>query len=133
VTEASLQIEELTSALPTPNLWGAFKVKSSEGNCLELVGWALGTVSEVKEIVVVTGGAVVASAAPSLPRAELAEEFRDRQSAATCGFEVAIEARGKGESTLELRAVLEDGTEVAMGEIRVLAPTRRWGNVFRRG
>lgn len=108
--------------MPTPNLWGAFRVKSSEGNRLELVGWALGAASEVKEIEVLAGGSVVGSAAPNIARADLAEEFPDRRSASTCGFEVALEALGNGESSLELRAILEDGTEVAMGEIRVLAP-----------
>lgn len=42
-----------------------------------------------------------------------------------------IEAEGKGRSTLELRAVLDDETAVPMGEILVYAPARRW-DVFRR-
>ncbi len=44
---------------------------------------------------------------------------------------MTIEASGKGKSKLELRAVLEDESTVPMGEIQVLAPSRRW-DVFRR-
>ena len=87
--------------------------------------------SEVERVEILAKGSVVASTVPSLARKELEEQFPDRQSAGTCGFQVAIEASGKGKSTLELRAVLEDETTVPMGEIHVLAPARRW-DVFRR-
>jgi hypothetical protein len=129
---ASVQVEELKSELPNPDLWGSFKVKGAEGGRLELIGWALGTRNEVEKIEVVADGRVVASTSPRLPRAEVGREFPDRAQAAQCGFEVTIEAKGKGTSRLELRAVLDDGTEAAMGELRVLAPSRRWSNVFRR-
>jgi hypothetical protein len=43
-----------------------------------------------------------------------------------------MEARGKGRSTLGLRAVLEDGSEVPIGELRVVAPGRAWSGVLRR-
>ena len=131
MTEASVQVEELTSALPSADLWGSFKVHGIERSRLELVGWALGAVTEVTRVEILAGGSVIASTVPALPRDELAEQFPDRKSAATCGFEVAIEAKGKGKSMLELRAVLEDETTVPMGEIRVLTPARRW-DVFRR-
>jgi hypothetical protein len=131
MTAGSVQVEHLTTALPRAELWGSFKVHGIEGSRLKLVGWALGTVSEVERVEILVKGSVVASTVPSLPRKELEEQFPDRQSAGTCGFQVAIEASGKGKSTLELRAVLEDETTVPMGEIHVLAPARRW-DVFRR-
>lgn len=131
-SDTSVQVEELTSALPNEDLWGSFKVKSVDGNRLELMGWALGTKSEVERIEIVAGDSVVGSTAPSIPRAEVAQEFPDRESASRCGFEVAMEAKGRGQSTLALRAILDDGSEAAIGELRVVAPGRRWGGVFRR-
>jgi len=131
-SDTLVQVEEFTSALPNDDLWGSFKVKNVDGSRLELIGWALGTSSEVARIEIVAGDTVVASIAPSLPRAEVAQEFPDRESAASCGFEVAMEANGKGQSTLVVRAVLDDGSEAPLGEVRVVAPGRRWGGVFRR-
>jgi hypothetical protein len=131
-SKTSVQVEELTSSLPSASLWGSFKVKSVEGSRLEVMGWALGTSTDVERIEIVAGDAVVASTSPCLPRAEVAREFPDRQSAANCGFEVVMEARGKGRSTLGLRAVLEDGSEVPIGELRVVAPGRAWSGVLRR-
>ncbi|HXR60001.1 MAG TPA: hypothetical protein VN732_01615, partial [Solirubrobacterales bacterium] len=64
-------------------------------------------------------------------RDDIAELHPERESAARCGFRVVIEAKGRGRSELELRAMLEDGTPVRMGAVRVVAPTRRW-DVFRR-
>jgi hypothetical protein len=131
-SNTSVQVEELTSGLPNAALWGSFKVKNVEGGRLELMGWALGTATDVERIEIVAGDDVVASTSPGLPRAEVAKEFPERQLAANCGFEVVIEARGKGRSRLGLRAVLEDGSEVPMGELRVVAPGRAWSGVFRR-
>lgn len=130
--EPSVQIEEIVSALPNGQLWGSFRVKSAEGSRLELIGWALAKSAEVEAVEIVAAGTVVAATKPSLVREELAKEFPDRESAGTAGFEVAIEAHGKGPSKLQLRAVLDDGTEAPMGEVRVLAPARRWSNIFRR-
>jgi hypothetical protein len=131
--DASFQVEELSTSLPNDDVWGSFRVKGTEGGRLELIGWVLGLRGEVDRVEVVAGGKVVAQAKPSLPRQELAEEFPDRESAATCGFAVTIEARGNGKSTLELRAVFVDGSEAGMGRIQVSAPGRRWAELFRRG
>jgi hypothetical protein len=131
--DASLQVEELSNALPNADLWGFFRVKATEGSRLELMGWVLGTSAEVKKIEVLAGEKVIAVTEPNLARPEVAEEFPDRDAAAECGFELTIEARGKGQSALELRATLEDGTEAPMGWLQVSAPGRRWAGVFRRG
>jgi hypothetical protein len=131
MTQAPVQVEAVESHLPSADLWGAFKCLAVEGSRLELAGWALGTASDVERIEVLTEGSVVASTVPSLPRQELAEQIPDRPSAARCGFKLVIEAKGKGNSVLELRAVLEDGTAIGMGTINAVAPVRRW-DVFRR-
>jgi hypothetical protein len=129
---ASVQVEEVKSDLPSPDLWGSFKVKDSESSRLELIGWVLGARGDVSRVEIVADGRVVASTAPSLPRAEVGAEFPDRPTAANCGFEVTIEAKGKGTSRLTVQAVLEGGAEAPMGEVRVVAPARRWSDVFRR-
>ena len=128
---SDLKVEDLSSALPTPEVWGSFKVLGVEGSRLELFGWVLGKSSEVERVEVLAEGSVIASTGLGVPRNDLAELHPGRESAATCGFRVLIEAKGKGHSELELRAVLEDGTLVRMGAVSVLAPARRW-DVFRR-
>ena len=132
MTQPSVKVEDLSSVLPAPEMWGAFKVQSTEGRRLELVGWVLGVNHDVKEVQVLAAGLVVASARPEIPREEIANQFPDRTGAANCGFRVVIEAQGKGSSTLQLRALLDDDSRISMGEIRVLAPSRRWTNVLRR-
>jgi hypothetical protein len=132
VTDRSLKIEELKSFLPTDQLWGACRVQEAEGSRLIVVGWALGVQQDVESVQVVAGGKVVASASPTLPRPEVGEEFPDRKEAATSGFALTLEAKGKGSSVLTVQAALEDGTISPMGEIRTVAPVRRWADVLRR-
>jgi hypothetical protein len=127
---SDLKVEDLNVA-PAPELWGSFKVLEVKGSRLEIFGWALGKSAEVDRVEVLAGGSVIASGALSVRRDDISELHPDRESAATCGFRVVIEAKGKGRSQLELRAVLEDGTPKQMGAVSVLAPARRW-DVFRR-
>jgi hypothetical protein len=127
-----LKVEDLAGAMPTPELWGSFKVKGIEGNRLELIGWVIGRQSEVERVEIVAGGGVVATSRPEIPRPEVAEQMPERPTAATCGFEITMEASGKGESVLELRAVLEDGTAAQMGQMRTVVPPQRWSGLFRR-
>jgi hypothetical protein len=128
---SDLKVENVTSALPASELWGAFKVLGVQGSRLELFGWALGKNSEVERVEVLAGASVIASAALSVPREDIAKLHPGRESAANCGFRVVIEAKGKGRSELVLRAVFEDVTPVTMGAVSVLSPARRW-DVFRR-
>jgi hypothetical protein len=132
MSDRSLQIEELKSALPSDQLWGAFRVQEAEGSRIVVVGWVLGIGQEVKSVQIRAKGSVVASAAPTMPRPEVAEQFPDRDTAGTCGFGLTLEAKGKGASILVVEAVLEDGTTSPMGEIRAMAPVRRWTDVLRR-
>jgi hypothetical protein len=127
---SDLKVEDLAVA-PAPEVWGSFKVLGVEEARLELFGWVLGKHSEVERVEVLAGGSVIASSALGEPRADIAGEHPERESAATCGFRVVIEAKGRGRSELHLRAVLDNGTPAQMGAVRVLAPARRW-DVFRR-
>jgi hypothetical protein len=132
MSDRSLQIEEQKSNLPTDQLWGAFRVQEADGSRIVVVGWVLGINQEVKAVQILAKGAAVASGAPTLPRPEVAEQFPDRDTAATSGFALTLEAKGKGTSVLAVEAVLEDDTTSPMGEIRAVAPVRRWTDVLRR-
>jgi hypothetical protein len=127
---SDLNVEDLNVS-PAPEVWGSFKVLGVEGSRLELFGWVLGKFSEVERVEVLAGGSVIAASALGERRDDIAGEHPGRESAAICGFRVVIEAKGKGRSELQLRAVLEDGTPAQMGAVHVLAPARRW-DVFRR-
>lgn len=127
---SDLKVENLAVS-PAPELWGSFKVLEVQGARLEIFGWALGKNSEVDRVEVLTGGSVVATGALDVRRDDIAQLHPGRASAATCGFRIVIEAKGKGHSELDLRAILEDGTAASIGKISVLAPARRW-DVFRR-
>lgn len=131
MSDSPLQIEDVSCTLPASEAWGAFKVLGVEKSRLELFGWVLGKTAEVDRVEILAGDQVIATTAPNVPREDIARLHPGRESAASCGFRVVIEAKGKGRSELRLRAVLEDETPVAMGVVRVLAPARRW-DVFRR-
>jgi hypothetical protein len=94
MSDRSLQIEELKSTLPTDQLWGAFRVQEAEGSRLVVVGWVLGTSQDVESVEILAQGSAVASATPTLPRLEVAEQFPDRETAANCGFGLTLEAMG---------------------------------------
>lgn len=128
---SELKVEDLNVS-PAPEVWGSFKVIGVEESRLELFGWALGKHSEVDRVEVLAGGSVIASSALGEPREDIAGEHPERESAATCGFRVVIEAKGKGRSELQVRAVLGDGTPAQMGAVHVLAPARRWDVLRRR-
>lgn len=120
-TPPSIAVDEMTSLVPRPELWGAIRVKDAQAGRLELVGWVLAPRAEVEAVELATGGSVVAATAPGLPRADVAAEFPDRPEAANCGFELAVEAQGEGRSDLEIEAVLSDGRRISIGEVSVSA------------
>ncbi len=51
----------------------------------------------------------------------MAEAFPDDAAAGTAGFELELMAKGRGESQLELYAVLDDDSREPMGRIVVRA------------
>jgi hypothetical protein len=130
-TEASVRIDDLSLATPNADVKAQFRVKNVEGNRLELIGWAFGNERRIDQVEILSGDTVVAAAAPTTARPDVAKAHPDSPQAELSGFEMAIAAQGKGASYLRLRARLEDGTEVPLGTLRVVSP-RRWSNFFRR-
>lgn len=129
--EHSMQIIDMTHATPNDRLQGHFRVEQEDSK-LEFVGWALGADSPVTSVEVVSAGEIVASTSVAIERPDIAKAFPDKAGAATCGFRLAIEPSGKGQSRLELRATLKDGDHAAMGELEVSTPGRRRKGILRR-
>lgn len=133
MTEAGVKVDEVERAVPNDALRGDVQVERVVDNRLELLGWAIGRKSVVTTIEVLSKGNVVASTPTGVSRPDLAKVFPDEPAAPTAGFRLAIEAQGKGKSSLDVRVVLEDGTRAPLGKLRVDAPQRRWMNRFRFG
>lgn len=131
--EASVKVEHVERAVPNDDLRGDVQVERIVDNRLELMGWAIGRRSQVRKIEILAKGNVVASTTTGLSRPDLAKAFPDEAVAPTAGYRVAIEAEGKGMSSLDVRAVLDDGTHAPLGQLRVEAPPRRWTDRFRLG
>jgi hypothetical protein len=123
-SDASITVEDLRVTMPNDDLWGSFRVKSAEGERLALIGWTIGIQSDVRQIELVSKGAVVASVTPELERPDLADVHPDRD-VSSCGFEIAIAATGRGQSQLELEAALANGRRGHRGTLTVTMH-RRW-------
>jgi hypothetical protein len=130
-SNGSVRVQDLRLATPNDQVFGHFRVKGTQGSRLELLGWAIGRAAGVVRIEVLAAGSQVASVAPDRPRPDLREGFPDRDLE-RCGFEIAIEARGKGVSRLEVQAVLEDGARAPLGELQAVAPPRGLAGLLRR-
>jgi hypothetical protein len=131
-SDPSVRVEDVRLAVPSGDLFGHLRVKSVEGSRLELLGWALGARSEVNRIEVVVDGSVVASTTPTIDRPDVDKGFPDRDDSLRCGFDIALDATGDGETGLQLRAVLSDGTQAPLADLRVIGARRRWTDRFRR-
>jgi hypothetical protein len=88
-----------------------------DGRRLEIVGWALGGGLAATEVVVVADGVQAAAAPIAIERPDVAEQNPEHPGAAICGFRVELVGEGKGDSVLELFAVLEDQTREPLGRI----------------
>jgi hypothetical protein len=114
----AMQVLEFVNAAPDERLRGGFRVERAE-ETLEIAGWALGLGSPVARIEVVSSGQVVGQAMPSEERADIAQAFPAVAGAGSSGFRIALEASGRGKSRLKVRAVLEGGGLIPLGELRV--------------
>jgi hypothetical protein len=128
--DASITVEDLQVTMPNEDLWGSFRVNTVEGDRLGLVGWAIGIHSDVRQIELLYTGTVVASVTPALERPDLVEVFPDRDVSSS-GFEIAVAATGRGQSQLDLEALLADGRRATLGTVTVTTP-KRWPGLFRR-
>jgi Methyltransferase domain len=125
---------EIVDVAPDPGqgLRGHFRVRNGEDSKVEIIGWVLGHEAQATEVEVLVDGAVAGRAPIAVDRPDVAERFPDLAAAATCGFRIELMAKGKGESQLEIYAVMDDEGREPLG--RVLVKTNRRGlfGAFRR-
>jgi len=110
---------------PGERIKGHFRAQKGEGDQLEIFGWAIGNDSPATEVEVKTEGSVAGRTSVALDRPDVAERFPDVAEAATSGFRLELAARGRGESQLEVWAVLKDESREPLG--RIVVQTGRRG------
>jgi predicted SAM-dependent methyltransferase len=104
---------------------GLFRVLNGDGEKLEIIGWVIGDESPSTEVEVMSDGKVAGRAPVALDRPDVAEKFPDVAEATTAGFRLELAPQGKGESELEVWALLKDGSREPLG--RVVVKTGRRG------
>jgi predicted SAM-dependent methyltransferase len=118
---------------PGTGVKGHFSVSKGEERKVEIVGWAVGEDVPVTEVEVVADGSIAGRAPIALERPDVAEHYPDAPGAATSGFQLELIAGGRGESQLEVFAVLKDDSREPLGRIVVRAERRGLLGALRRG
>jgi hypothetical protein len=113
-----VQVLELAYAKPSERVRGSFRAEPA-ASTLELVGWALGIDSPVAWVEVVSNGKVVGRATLGEERTDIAEAYPGVEGAGASGFHIALEPSGSGRSRLTVRAGLDDGQAIPLGDLRV--------------
>lgn len=126
---------EILDVAPDPGdgVRGHFRVSAGEGLKVQIVGWALGLESPASEVEVLADGQIAGRAPLAVERPDVAQRFPDVAEAVTAGFRLELAAKGRGESRLEVFAVLDDDSRKPLGRILVRAPRRGLLDVLRRG
>lgn len=96
--------------------------ESLHSRSMPVVGWVLGARSPAVSVELISGGETVAESPVQARRPDLVEAFPDLEGIETAGFSITMEGAGYGRSTVEVVAVLEDGSRAAIGTIDVLLP-----------
>lgn len=118
---------------PGERIKGHFRVQKGEGDQLEIFGWVIGSESPAVEVEVQAEGRAAGRTSVALDRPDVAERFSDVAEAATAGFRLELAARGRGESELEVWAVLKDESREPLGRIVVQTGRRSLLQALRRG
>jgi predicted SAM-dependent methyltransferase len=121
------------AADPGERVKGHFRVEKGEGDQLEIFGWVIGNESPATEVEVQAEGSVAGRTSVALDRPDVAERFPDVTEAPTAGFRLELAARGRGESQLEVWAVLKDESREPLGRIVVQTGRRGLLQALRRG
>jgi SAM-dependent methyltransferase len=126
---------EILDVAPDPGerVRGHFTVRKGEDDRVEIVGWALGNEVPAVEVEVVADGSIAGRTSLAVDRPDVAEKFPGVAEAATAGFQLELAAKGKGESQLEIFAVLKDDSREPLGRIVVKAGKRGLLGALRRG
>jgi hypothetical protein len=128
----ALEIIEVTPD-PGERVRAHFRVLEGDGLRVEIIGWVLGNALAATEVEVLAEGAVAGRTPVAVQRPDVAEAFPEDGAAGTAGFQLELMAKGRGESQLELYAVLEDDSREPLGRIVVKAERRGLLGALRRG
>jgi hypothetical protein len=125
---------EIVDVAPDPGerVKGHFRARSGDGRKVEIVGWVLGQEQPATEVEVLADGTVAGRTPVAGERPDVAERFPDATEAATAGFRLELAAKGRGESQLEVFAVLKDESREPLGRIVVRTSRRGLLDVLRR-
>jgi len=125
---------EIVEVIPDPGagVRAHFRVRKGEGCRVAVGGWALGTQTQAREIEVLADGTPAGRAGLVLERPDVAERFPDLAGAARAGFALELLARGRGESELDVFAVLADERREPLGRVVVRAERRGLLGALRR-
>ena len=126
-----LEIIEVTPD-PGERVRAHFRVLEGDGLKVVIVGWVLGNAVAATEVEVRADGAVAGRTPLAVERPDVAETFPEDSAAGTAGFQLELMAKGRGESQLELFAVLEDDSREPLGRIVVKAERRGFLGALRR-
>jgi hypothetical protein len=97
----------------------AVPTESAADGALTIQGWALGRKTKVTDIEVVSEEQVIGRVPVNLARPDLVGKLQGFPDGATPGFKLTMFAEGQGDSELEVRAVLADGTHAELANISV--------------
>ena len=124
-TSMQIEVLEVTAAPRDAALRGSHLDHPRGGLVLDsrsmlVAGWVLGDPCPAARVELISGGTIVAESPVSVQRPDLVEAFPALPAAGTAGFLISMEAEGFGRATIDVVAVLEDGTRASIGAIRVV-------------
>lgn len=120
---ALVEIDDIELAAPQTGKIHAFaldapRIGGRNVYDFELAGWVLGSGQPAREIEIHHGGVVIRRTPLDQQRPDVARDYPDVPSAAASGFRTWVSVVGlEPELTLQVRAVLEDGSRSRLGSI----------------
>jgi hypothetical protein len=120
---ALIEIDDVEFAAPQPGKIRALaldapRIGGRDLYDVEFAGWALGDGQPVKEIEIHQGGAVIRRAPLDQQRSDVAREYPSVPEAGSSGFRAWVSVVGlEPETTLQVRAVLADGSRARLGGV----------------
>jgi hypothetical protein len=122
---ALVEIEDVKLGAPQPGKIQAFaldapRIGGRNVYDIELAGWVLGDGQLVQEIEIHHDGAVIRRTPLDQQRPDVARDYPDSPGSGTSGFRTSVSVIGlEPEVTIQLRAVLADGTRSRLGSVSI--------------
>ena len=120
-----VEIDEVEPGAPQPGKLRAFaidapRIGGRDVYDVEFAGWAIGAGPAVEGIEIHQGGVVIRKAPIDQQRADVVRNFAEVASPGIVGFRTWVSVVGlEPDTTLQLRAVLEDGSRSRLGSVKL--------------